>query len=212
MNNKTKKLVISSMLIAIATILSIFQPFQLPFGGGITIASMTPIILISCIFGLKWGVFSAFIFSVIQMLLGGKTVAAFFLPGDSQMVLWQALLVCVIDYILAYTVLGLGGIFKNKLKSREFEIAFGSFLAVTLRYIMHIISGTIFFGAWAEWFFSQDGFYKIGSVILNKFSGNMLSLIYSLFYNGTYMLPEILITTIITPIIYKVLKKNKMFE
>ncbi len=212
MNTKTKKLVISAMLIAVASVLSIFQPFRLPFGGGITIASMAPIVLISCIYGLKWGFFSSFIFAVIQILLGGKTVAAFFLPGESQMVIWQAALVCLLDYILAYAVLGVGGIFRNKLKSRGAEVALGAFLAVTLRFVMHIISGTVFFGAWAQWFFSQEGFYRIGAVILERFSGNILSFIYSVFYNGTYMIPEIIITTLVTPIIYKALKRNKMFE
>ena len=90
---KTKKLVISSMLIAVASVLSIFQPFQLPFGGGITIASMMPIILLAFCYGTRWGFFSAFIFSLIQLLLGLKTVTAFFLPGDSQMILSHALLV-----------------------------------------------------------------------------------------------------------------------
>ena len=212
MNSKTKKLVMSAMLIAVATILSIFQPLQLPFGGGITIASMAPIILISFIYGLRWGFFSAFVFSVIQMLLGAKTVAAFFLPGENQMVLWMALCVCFIDYILAYSVLGLGGVFKNKFKSRKTEIALGSVVALLTRYAMHTISGAIFFGSWAEWFFSQDGFYKIGSVILEKFSGNLLAFIYSLFYNGTYMIPEIIITSVAVPLIYTVLKNNKMTE
>ncbi len=43
---KTKKLVTSAMMISIATVLSLIQPFQLPFGGGITLASMMPIVLI----------------------------------------------------------------------------------------------------------------------------------------------------------------------
>ncbi len=212
MNTKTKKLVTSAMLIAIATVLSVIQPFQLPFGGGITIASMTPIILISYIYGLKWGFFSSFIFALVQMLLGGKTVASFFLPGESKMILWQALLVCFIDYILAYTILGIGGLFRNKLKNKTAGIALGSFCALLSRYIMHIISGAVFFGSWAEWFFSQEGFYSIGAVILEKFSGGSLAFIYSVFYNGTYMIPEIIITTLVTPFIFRILKKNKMFE
>ncbi len=209
---KTKRLVTTAMLIAVATALSVFQPFQLPFGGGITIASMMPIVIIAYCYGTKWGLFSAFIFSLLQMLLGLKTVTAFFLPGDSQMILWQAIIVCLLDYVVAYSVLGFGGIFKNKIKNDGVAICVGSIVALALRYITHIVSGAIFFGAWAEWFFTQEGFYAIGNTIMNTFSGASLSWIYSIFYNGTYMLPEIIITAILTPIIYKALSKANLVK
>ena len=209
---KTKKLVTTAMLIAVATVLSIFQPFQLPFGGGITIASMMPLILLAFCYGTSWGLFSAFLFSLLQLLLGAKTVAAFFLPGDSQMILWHALLICFLDYILAYSVLGLGGLFKNKIKNSTVSITIGTVFALSLRYIVHIVSGAVFFGSWAEWFFSQDGFYAFGSAILETFSGFSLALIYSVIYNGTYMIPEIIITAILTPIIYKALTSAKLIN
>lgn len=202
---KTKRLVTTAMLIAIGTVLSIFQPFQLPFGGGITIASMLPVVIIAYCYGTRWGLFSAFIFSLMQLLLGLKTVSAFFLPGESQMVLYKAVLICLLDYILAYTVLGFGGIFKKRVKSGITALTLGAIFAPLLRYIVHIISGAIFFGSWAEWFFTQDGFYAIGQTIMETFSGNSLALIYSIFYNGTYMLPEIIITALLAPLIYKTL-------
>ncbi len=206
---KTKKLVTSSMLIAIATVLSIFQPFSLPFGGGITICSMLPIVLLAYIYGTRHGLFCAFVFSLLQLLLGGKTISAFFLPGEEQMALWQALSVCFLDYIAAYTLLGFSGVFKGKIKNDALAISLGAVLGLSLRYLAHIISGAIFFGAWAEWFFTQEGFYRIGSAIMSTFSGGGLSLIYSIFYNGTYMLPEIIITAFITPMVYSALKKSK---
>ena len=205
---KSRKIVLSAMLIAMAMVLSFIQPFQLPFGGGITLASMMPIVFISFIFGTRWGLFSAFVYSIIQMISGAKVVASFFLPGESQMTLGAALAVCFMDYILAYTVLGFGGIFKNKFKNNTISITTGCVFALSLRYIVHIISGAIFFGAWAEWFFTQEGFYAIGQKIINMFSGNSLSLIYSVFYNGLYMIPEIMLTAIITPIVYKITEKN----
>lgn len=201
----TAKLVKCALLVAIATGLSLFQPFELPFGGGITIASMMPIILIAFCYGLKWGLFSAFVFSILQMVVGMKTVAAFFLPGDSQMLVWQAICICLIDYVLAYTVLGFGGIFKKYIKNKAAAICAGTVFALLLRYVMHIISGYIFFGSWAEWFFTQEGFYAIGATIMEHFSGWGLALLYSVFYNGLYMIPEIIITAIVTPVIYKVL-------
>ena len=70
--------------------------------------------------------------------------------------------------------------------------------------MMHIISGILFFGAWAEWFFSQEGFYAIGKKILDNFSVTVLAIIYSVFYNGLHMIPEIIVTVIIAYIISKV--------
>lgn len=202
---KTKRLVTSAMLIAIASVLSIFQPFQLPFGGGITIASMLPLVLIAFYYGTSWGIFSAFLYSIVQLLLGMKTVSAFFLPGDSQMLLWQALLICFLDYILAYSLLGLGGIFKNKIKNSTVALCVGTVFSLTLRYLVHIVSGALFFGSWAEWFFTQDGFFAFGATIMENFSGYHLAFIYSIIYNGTYMIPEIIITTAIAPVLYKAL-------
>jgi len=203
-------MVITAMLLAIGAVLSVFQPFQLPFGGGITLASMLPVVLIAFLFGTRWGLFSAFIFSLLQLLFGLKTVSAFFLPGDSQMVLYKALIVCLIDYILAYTMLGFGGIFKRFFKKDTLSLTLGSVFALSLRYLMHIISGAVFFGSWAEWFFTQEGFYAFGEKITESFSGASLALIYSVFYNGTYMLPEIIITAVLAPIIYKALSASKI--
>ncbi len=207
---KTKQIVVSAMMIAVGTLLSLFQPFSLPFGGGITIASMMPIVIIAYCYGTKKGLLCAFVFSLLQMLLGMKTVTAFFLPGDSQMVLWKAITVCLLDYVLAYTVLGFGGVFKEKINNTVVAICLGTVLALGLRYIVHIISGTVFFGEWAEWFFTQEGFYKIGEKIMSTFSGNSLAFVYSVFYNGLYMIPEIIITTIVTPIVYKALSASKL--
>ncbi len=209
---KTKKLVISAMLIAVASVLSIFQPFQLPFGGGITIASMMPIVILAFCYGIRWGLFSGFVYSVIQLLLGLKTVTAFFLPGDSQMILWQAISVCLLDYIVAYTVLGFSGIFKNKVKNKTMAISLGTIFSLVLRYAVHTLSGAIFFGAWAEWFFTQEGFYAFGSKIMEIFSGHALAWIYSVIYNGTYMIPEIIITAILTPVVYKALTAANLID
>ena len=207
---KTKKLVTSSMLLAIAVVLSIIQPFSLPFGGGVTIASMAPICIIAILYGTKQGLFAGAVYGVIQMLMGAKTVAAFFMPGDSQMTVFAAVSVCLMDYIIAYTVIGFAGVFKTKIKNTTVAVTLGTVFALCLRYIVHIVSGAIFFGSWAEWFFTQEGFYTIGEKIMTAFSGYGLSIVYSVFYNGLYMIPEIVITAIVTPIVYKCLLKSNM--
>lgn len=200
----TVRLVESALLIAIAAVIELISKalgLELPFGGTVTLASMFPIVLIAYKYGTKWGLLSGFTYSIVQMLLGVKVVSAMFLPGDDQMAVWQAICVCLLDYVLAYTVLGFGGIFKGKFKKPAGELALGAFVALLLRYLVHIVSGAIFYGAWAEWFFSQEGFYSIGEKILNTFSGTSLSIIYSIFYNGLYMVPEIVITTVVAAIL-----------
>ena len=211
----TVRLVESALLIAIAAVIELVSKtlgLELPFGGTITLASMFPIVLIAYKYGTKWGLLSGFTYSLVQMLLGAKTVSAMFLPGDDQMVLWQAICICLLDYVLAYTLLGLGGIFKGKFKKPAAELALGAFVALLLRYLVHIVSGAIFYGAYAEWFFTQEGFYSIGEKILGTFSGSSLAIVYSIFYNGLYMIPEIIITAIVTPIVYNAVSKTNLIK
>ena len=208
---KVRRLTVSGMMLALATVLAVicaYIPFlNLPFGGGFTVASMLPIVIVAYMYGTRWGLFTAGCYSVIQIILSltqgaSGTVIALFLPeSDDFMGYGAAVAIIIIDYVIAYTVLGLGGIFRNKIENKTGALVLGVVVALALRYLAHIISGYIFYGAWAEWFFTQDGFYAIGGVILDAFSGNMLSLVYSIFYNGLFMIPEIVITAIAaTPI------------
>ncbi len=189
---KTLRLVETGILLAIATVLSVIQPFQLPFGGGITIVSMLPVVLLSYRHGVKWGLFSGLIYSLLQTAVGFGTVKGFFIPEDYALA--AGIGIVLLDYVLAYTVLGFGGAFR-KLKPLP-ALLLGTALALLLRYAVHIVSGAVFFGAWAEWFFTQEGFYSIGGTIIERFSGAGLAVIYSVFYNGLYMLPELILTCI----------------
>jgi thiamine transporter len=203
---KTRRLTVSAMMIAIATVLAVICgliPFlNLPFGGGFTIASMLPIVIVSYMYGIRWGLFSSGVYAVIQILMdlmlgvGGSTVMALFLPNsDDFMGYGAAIWILLLDYLIAYTVLGFGGVFRNRVKNKTAALVLGAVVALSLRYLVHIVSGYIFYGAWAEWFFSQEGF-GLGGMILQHVSGNALALLYSVVYNGLYMLPEIVITAI----------------
>lgn len=205
----TKKLALSAMLVALATVLAVISmaiPLRLPFGGSVTLASMLPIVLIGYMLGMKWGLAGAFVFAVIQMLLGWNTVSAFFLPGDSQMLWWKAILVCLLDYVLAYTVLGFSGCFAGKLRSASAELCAGSAVALCLRYLCHIASGAIFFGTWAEWFFT-DVMPSLGKHVLGSFDGFSLAAVYSVVYNGLYMIPEIILTSVLAAVLPAVMGK-----
>ena len=207
MTFKTQRLTTSAIMLAIATVLAVvceMIPFlNLPFGGGFTVASMLPIVLVAYMYGIGWGFFTAFTYSCIQVLISlimGKTVLALFAPSSDEYMgsVWIAIAIILIDYVLAYTVLGSGGIFRKVVKNKTAALVLGVVLALSLRYLCHIASGYIFYGAWAEWFFSQEGFYAIGEKILGWLGGHpkVLSLVYSVFYNGLFMLPEIVITSI----------------
>ncbi|MEE0969375.1 MAG: energy-coupled thiamine transporter ThiT [Clostridia bacterium] len=197
----THRLTFSALMLAIATVIAFICgmiPFlNFPFGGGITIGSMLPIILVSYIYGVRWGLVTGAAYSVIQMFLGHGTIAALFTPAsDSYQGILNALLICFIDYILAYTALGLGGIFRNKIKNAGLSLCLGSITALALCYAFHILSGFIFYGAWAEWFFTDTVIAELGVSrwIMSSFTGNGLAFLYSTVYNGCYMIPEIIIT------------------
>ncbi len=193
-STKTERLTVSAIFIALGTILSLIQPFSLPQGGGITLLSMLPVIILSYRYGIAWGAVSSLTYAVLQMLVGFKTVSGFFV-GDSKMALWAALGSCILDYIVAYGVLCVGGLFR-KGDNPAVSLCLGSIVAVSARYLVHILSGAILFGTWAEWFFTDAMGGEFGAEVLSSYSGFGLSLFYSVIYNGLYMIPEIIITAI----------------
>ena len=209
MTSKTKRITESAMLLAVAIVLELVSKMfipELPFGGQITLVSMLPVVLISYRHGVKWGLISGVAYAVLEMALGAKTVAAAFQPGyfgDEVMIL-NAFIMCVLDYLVAFTVLGLGGLFRNRCKKPATGILCGTLVALGARYVAHIASGYILFSGWAEWFFTQDGFPAWGADLVGALSPELLGFVYSLVYNGMYMLPEILLTCIAGVLLSKV--------
>ena len=205
---KTKRLTESAMLLAIAIVLELiskmFIPEQ-PFGGQITVVAMLPIVLIAYRHGCRWGFVASFAYALLQMALGAKTVSAAFLPGyfgDGAMI-GNAVVMCALDYILAYTLLGLGGIFRNVIKRKGLSLMCGSIVALFARFLAHVLSGYILFSGWAEWYFTQEGFPAWGERIVASLSPEMLGWVYSAVYNGMYMVPEIVMTAVAALIIAK---------
>ena len=199
MQHKTQRLTESAMLLAVAIVLELaskmFIP-EMPFGGQVTLASMLPVVLISYRHGIKWGLVAGIAYAFIQMAIGARTVAAAFQPGyfgDGRMLL-NALVMCVLDYFVAFTLLGLGGIFRNRIKRPGVSLACGALVALGARYLAHVLSGYILFAGWAEWFFTQDGFPGWGMALVEHLTPGILGLVYSLVYNAMYMVPEMIIT------------------
>ena len=206
MQNKTKRLTESAMLISVAIVLEVISKMfipGLPFGGQITLCSMLPVVLIAYRHGMKWGFVSSAAYALIEMAIGADTVTAAFQPGyfgDGTMIL-NALIMCALDYLLAYTVLGLGGIFRSRMENRGKALTCGTLVALGCRYLAHILSGYILFSGWAEWFFTQEGFPAWGAQLVASMSPALLGLVYSIVYNGMYMFPEMILTAIAAALI-----------
>ena len=184
-NGTLKKLVLSAMMIAIGTVLSldIFKFGGLwAFGGGVTFCSMLPLVIVSYIYGSKWGVFTAFVYSVLQALLGVDNVQYATSFGMAMEILF-------LDYIVAYTVIGFAGAFKNIIKNQSLALVTGIFTTFFARFACHFVTG------WAIW----DALWP------NEFG--FISPLYSLYYNGSYMLPEAIITSVVAVLLYKAAPK-----
>ena len=201
MTSKTRKITESAMLLAVAIVLELVSKMfipEMPFGGQITLVSMLPVVLISYRHGVKWGLVSGLAYAFLEMALGAKTVAAAFQPGyfGDGVMLRNALIMCVLDYLVAFTVLGLGGCFRDRLENRGVALVCGSVVALGARYVTHVASGYILFSGWAEWFFTQEGFPAWGANLVGSLQPGMLGFVYSLVYNGMYMIPEIVLTAV----------------
>ena len=209
MSTKTKRITESAMLLAIAIVLELIAKMFIPeqtFGGQITIVSMLPVVLIAYRHGVKWGLVASFTYALLEMAIGMKTVSAAFLPGyfgDGTMIV-NAIIMCLLDYIVAYSLLCLGGVFRNSIKKPGISLMCGSLVALGARYLAHVASGYILFSGWAEWYFTQEGFPAWGAGLVQALSPEMLGLTYSAVYNGMYMVPEMVFTAIAAVIIARI--------
>ena len=182
-----RRFVESALMVAIATVLSLIK-IDLPFGGGVTPVSMLPIILISHRHGWKWGVLTAFVYSLLQLLLGLDNV------GYAANAL-MAVGVVLLDYVIAYTFIGCSGSFNKVFPNRSKPTAVVVGVAVTffLRFVCHFITGG---WIWKEWMPEEF----MGLPMTNPW-------VYSALYNGWYMLAELVLTEIVVLLIYKPLGK-----
>ena len=186
-SNKTHILVEGAAMVALATVLSFIRVFKLPWGGSITLLSMLPIVLFSIRRGIGAGLIVSFVFSLIQFAQG-------IMDGLFGWGLTPGMLVaCILlDYILAFTVLGIAGIFKDKGFSGWIS---GITLAITSRFLLHVISGYVIW-------------HSFGELWSDFFIEN--SLLYSLAYNACYMLPELIFTLIASVELFKVPQAKKV--
>lgn len=187
-SKRTFNLVLAGVMIAMGTALGFVKPFELPYGGAITLCSMLPVMFFSYRCGLKWGLSAGLVFSVLQLLFGLDA-----LKGISAMMVVGSIF---LDYILAFTVLGLAGMFRGKIKNDAAAFTLGSFVSMMLRYFCSFLSGWVL---WASFNETADmhGFIATFFPALGNLSGTALAVVYSLVYNGSYMIPEIILTCVV---------------
>ena len=140
------------------------------------------------------------------MALGADTVTAAFQPGyfGDGTLIGNAIIMCLFDYILAYTLLGLGGLFRSSIRNNGIALMCGSLVALSCRYLAHIVSGYVLFSGWAERFFTQEGFPAWGAGLVESLSPEMLGLTYSVVYNGMYMVPEMILTAVAAVLVARI--------
>ena len=89
---------------------------------------------------------------------------------------WFTIIQVLLDYPVAFACLGLAGFFR---KSPMVGVA----VAVAARFVCHFVSGVVFFGEYAP--------PELGPVV------------YSAIYNGSYMLPELVISVAVVYLLIK---------
>jgi len=182
-----------AVMIAVAVVLSIYTKiWRAPLGGSVTLFSMVPLISIGLRHGVKWGYACAFVFSAAYWLFHGIGQ----IVGISTYVFVMSTLV---DYIIAYTLIGTAGFFKIFVDSSETKpkkIIFTSaatLLVCLLRFAAHVAVGAV---VWYE--VTKEGNW-------NEYVHTVGMWVYSILYNIQYMLPETVITLVAAPAVVTIL-------
>ena len=159
-----------AMMVALAQVLSYIKLMELPNGGSLTPA-MFPIILFAVRWGLTPGLMAGFTFGLLQLIFDGAYAWG-----------WQSML---LDYLVAFTPLGLAGLFKGK----KWGIFVGTVVGCLGRFVIHFISGVTVYAQYMP----------------EEFMGMTMTspVFYSVLYNGTYMLPHTILAIVICVLLMK---------
>ena len=166
-------------MIAIGTVLAQIKLYRMPNGGSVTLVSMLPFLLVSYRHGTEWGLITGLANSMLQMVLGGIYMP----PAGTVLAMTGGI---VFDYILAYLVLGLGSLFSKAFRNDRSLAAIitGSAISMFLRFICAFVSGFLIWGS-----ITLDG---------------AAAVIYSLSYNASYLVPEIILTIMAEAALFRI--------
>ena len=163
-----------AIMVALALVLNQLKIFRLPNGGSITL-EMLPIFFYAVRWGVGPGLLAGFAFGLLQMFIDGAVAWG-----------WQSLL---LDYLVAFTPLGLAGLFKGK----DWGIFAGTVLGSVVRFIVHFISGITIYAIVAP--------TELFNVTFTS------PWMYSLAYNGSYMAIDMALCLVVFGLLYKPLKR-----
>lgn len=164
-----------AILVALAFVLSFVKLYELPNGGSLTPA-MFPILLFALRWGLGKGLMAGFVFGLLQLMYDNAYAWG-----------WQSML---LDYLLAFTPLGLAGLFKGK----SWGIFPGTVVGCVGRFIVHYISGVTIYRIYEPTEIPGIGVFDD-------------AVLYSIVYNGSYMLPNMLLALAIAAVLYVPMKR-----
>ena len=156
--NNTRALVYGAVAVALSFALSYARLFKLPQGGSVTFASLLPLMIYCMMFGTRRGLLVCLVYGTLQALQDPYIIHPM-----------QFLL----DYPLAFGLIGISGIFveKNLFKNKIVGFVLGAVLAVGLRYACHVCSGVFAFADYFYW----------DSELMSKYDS---AAVYSLAYNS----------------------------
>ena len=165
-----------AIMVAVAQILSYIKLFpNMPNGGSITFA-MFPILLFALRFGVARGLLAGFAFGLLQLIFDGAYAWG-----------WQSML---LDYLVAFTPLGLAGLFKGK----SWGIFPGTVLGCAARFVVHYISGVTIYRIYEPT--QVPGFGTFDDAVL-----------YSIVYNASYMVPCMVLALAVAGVLYVPMKR-----
>ena len=177
----TKCLMESAILLGVAAVLSALPLVSLPYGGSVTLASLFPLLLLSYRHGIKWGLGAGIVNGCLQMMTG------FWAPPAGTV---SALVACILlDYLLGFAALGTAALYSKPFKNQKAGITFGIAMAMVGRVMCSFLSGALLWGSYQSYYEWAEG---------------MSVWMYSFIYNGSYMLPEMLITVVVALLIVSV--------
>ena len=133
----TKCISMAGICVALSFCLSYIKLWDMPTGGSVTLVSLLPVMLFSYIYGIKKGLLIGLLYGTLQ------AVQDPWLIHPAQFVL---------DYPIAFSAVCFAGVLKDvraldKLPQLKFGIS--AFIAGSIRFLCHVLSGVFAFGAYA---------------------------------------------------------------
>ena len=169
-----RRLAEGAVMVAISQVLSMIILWRLPQGGSVSL-DMLPIFLYAVRWGVGPGLMSGFAIGILQFISGGGIALG-----------WQSI---IGDYLVAFTVLGLAGLFRGW----KYGVFPGAVLGSAARFLVHYVVGATI---WAE--YMPERFF--GMTMTSPW-------LYSLLYNGSYMLIDMALCLLVFALLQKPMGK-----